>query len=114
MIDCVPWRVLLRSPPHFVCGLRNIVVFLGVMILKIYIYIYIYIFFDQVLAARRAVLGHLHDLGGKLDGTQPWEDGVLLQGCGAGCVPFMEGRQPLAEHDPAKRDTVMKVLEGRR
>ena len=69
---------------------------------------------DQVLAARRAVLGHLHDLGGKLDGTQPWEDGVLLQGCGAGCVPFMEGRQPLAEHDPAKRDTVMKVLEGRR
>lgn len=68
----------------------------------------------EVLAARRAVLGHLHDLGGKLDGTQPWEDGVLLQGCGAGCVPFMEGRQPLAEHDPAKRDTVMKVLEGRR
>lgn len=46
---------------------------------------------DEVLAARLAVLRYIQDSGeGKLKVGHPWEDGLLNQRCGVGCVPFME------------------------
>ena len=69
---------------------------------------------DEVLEARRAVLKYLHDLGDKLDESRPWEEGLLLRDCGATCVPFMEGSDPLANHSPSQSAAVMKVIEGPR
>eukprot|EP00040_Diaphanoeca_grandis_P026257 m.146879 g.146879 ORF g.146879 m.146879 type:complete len:364 (-) comp30505_c0_seq1:372-1463(-) len=64
---------------------------------------------DEVLDARLAVLKHIGQLGEKLDPAHNWEEGVLLQRCGQGCVPFMEGRNDIS-HSAA----VSKVLEGER
>ena len=44
-----------------------------------------------MLAARGAVLGHIDQSEG-LDKSHPLGEGVLKNGCGVGCVPFMEVR----------------------
>eukprot|EP01098_Paradermamoeba_levis_P004434 TRINITY_DN1902_c0_g1_i2.p1 TRINITY_DN1902_c0_g1~~TRINITY_DN1902_c0_g1_i2.p1 ORF type:complete len:348 (+),score=131.00 TRINITY_DN1902_c0_g1_i2:82-1044(+) len=74
-------------------------------------YLYFRNFHDpqEVNEARLAVLEHLHKLGDKLDPKFDWKDGVLLQRCGLGCVPFMEGKNEITAH-PA----VEKILNGPR
>ncbi len=43
------------------------------------------------------------------NGDHPLEKGVLREGCGLGCVPFMEGRNAIT-HDPC----MLAVLESER
>ena len=88
---------------------------------------------EDVTSARSRVLHHFEELGGKdegdaasatpdvkikvdnaapkqsriLDPTKPLEDGVLMKNCGFGCVPFMEGKNPVT-HSPE----LLKVFEG--
>jgi ectoine hydroxylase-related dioxygenase (phytanoyl-CoA dioxygenase family) len=59
---------------------------------------------DNVRAARAAVVGHLTAVGGVL---QAGSTSVLEEGCGLGCIPFMEGCNDVTHH-PA----VAAVLEG--
>ena len=54
---------------------------------------------DDVLAARRTVL-RAYDARG--DVVEPTSD-TLLPGCGAGCVPFTEGRNELTHSDAMLR-----------
>lgn len=59
---------------------------------------------DNVRAARAAVIKHLTAVGGVLkEGSST----VLEEGCGLGCIPFMEGYNDVTHH-PA----VSAVLEG--
>lgn len=60
---------------------------------------------DAVLAARATVLSHLASQGNVFDPAQP--PGVLLEACGLGCLPNLEGRNSVT-HAPA----VQGVLEG--
>ncbi|XP_059175690.1 uncharacterized protein LOC131955550 [Physella acuta] len=64
---------------------------------------------QEVLAAREAVLKYIDSLGGKLDSDHPFNDGVLKEGCGLGCLPVMEGRNEISH-----KDSVLRVLEGTR
>ena len=78
----------------------------------------------DVDAARMRVLEHLEELSSGvagdsetgantaahqviLDPSQPLQAGVLMQNCGFGCVPFMEGRNAVT-HSPE----LLKVFEG--
>ena len=46
---------------------------------------------EEVLQARLAVLKYVQESGdGKLDENHPWQEGVLDERCGRGCIPFME------------------------
>jgi len=58
----------------------------------------------NVLCAREAVIEHLSTKGGVFKEGAP---GVLLDACGLGCLPMMEGRNGVT-HDPR----VAGVLEG--
>ena len=59
---------------------------------------------DAVRAARAAVVAHLAAVGGVL---VKGSTSALEEGCGLGCLPFMEGRNDVTHH-PA----VAGVLEG--
>ncbi|XP_050409654.2 uncharacterized protein LOC126824466 [Patella vulgata] len=75
-----------------------------------YRYLYLRGFHDrgEVLKARLEVLKYLKSTSDDiLSSDQPLEVGVLKQGCGVGCVPFMEGKNVISHADP-----VRKVLEG--
>ncbi|CAH1798252.1 unnamed protein product [Owenia fusiformis] len=75
-------------------------------------YIYIKGLHDrqEVLDARLAVLDYIRNLGeGKLKEGTAWEQGVLDERCGFGCVPYMEGR-----NDVTHSEAVSKVIEGHR
>lgn len=61
----------------------------------------------DVRAARMHVLRSLEARGSMLDPAQPLSEGVLLERCGLGCVPFMEGRNDLT-HSPE----LLRVFEG--
>lgn len=60
-----------------------------------------------VLAARSAVLDGFAASGSILDPTRDPAEGVLLERCGLGCVPFLEGRNDVT-HSP----TLLRVLEA--
>ncbi|XP_064628941.1 1-deoxypentalenic acid 11-beta-hydroxylase-like [Lineus longissimus] len=65
---------------------------------------------DEVLRARLAVIKHIKDTGaGRLEDGTPWEDGVLAQRCGKGCIPFLEGVKEITHNE-----NVLKVIEGQR
>ena len=55
------------------------------------------------------MLEHFAAEPGVLDPTFPRAQGVLEQGCGVGCVPFLEGRNPVTHHQK-----LLRVLEGPR
>ena len=61
----------------------------------------------QVSAARLKVIDHLDRHGGVLDPSADSREGVLREGCGQGCVPFLEGRNEVT-HCPE----VIRVFEG--
>ena len=63
---------------------------------------------DAVLRARARVMAHLTSLGTVLAPGRE-EEGVLLERCEAGCVPFMEGKNELTHSAE-----VAGVLEGAR
>ena len=75
---------------------------------------------EAVDAARLRVLQHFVELGSSnnegadtptssiLDPVYAVEEGVLMKNCGLGCVPFMEGRNPVT-HSPE----LLKVIEGK-
>jgi hypothetical protein len=60
---------------------------------------------ESVLSARDTVVSHLAAQGNVFDPSQP--PGVLLEACGLGCLPNLEGRNGIT-HAP----TVQGVLEG--
>jgi hypothetical protein len=62
---------------------------------------------EQVAAARLKVLEHLDGQGGVLDPAADSREGVLVEGCGQGCIPFLEGRNAVT-HCPE----VLTVFEG--
>jgi hypothetical protein len=63
---------------------------------------------EDVLAAKALVL---EDFAGRaegvLDAARPIAEAVLKEGCAAGCVPFLEGRNPVTHHPK-----MLAVLEG--
>jgi len=71
---------------------------------------------DAVLAAREQVLEHLRSLGTVLDPAAPPSSGTLLSRCGMGCVPFMEGKNPITESAAVAGviagERLQRVLEG--
>ena len=62
---------------------------------------------EHVLRARASVLDFYGEKGGILDPARPLDEGVLLERCGMGCVPFTEGRNDLTHSDD-----VLRVLEA--
>eukprot|EP00730_Choanoeca_flexa_P011227 TRINITY_DN24089_c0_g1_i1.p1 TRINITY_DN24089_c0_g1~~TRINITY_DN24089_c0_g1_i1.p1 ORF type:complete len:342 (+),score=71.35 TRINITY_DN24089_c0_g1_i1:237-1262(+) len=64
---------------------------------------------QAVLDARDRVLEHFQAQTAVLDTVRhPLGDGVLNEGCGVGCVPFLEGKNEVT-HSPE----VLAVLEGK-
>ena len=61
----------------------------------------------KVLEAKRHVLEDFAARGGVLAADRPLSEAVLEEGCAAGCVPFVEGRNELT-HSPS----MLAVLEG--
>ena len=51
---------------------------------------------EEVLAARSAILTYIEKCGEKLSKEHSLEEGVLREGCGVGCVHFMEVRHGIS------------------
>ena len=64
---------------------------------------------DEVLAAKELVLHDFASRGDVLMPDKPIKEAVLKEGCAAGCVPFLEGRNGVTHSD-----AMLKVLEGER
>ncbi|GFO33479.1 hiv tat-specific factor 1 [Plakobranchus ocellatus] len=64
---------------------------------------------QEVLEARSAVLAFMEEYGDALSQAHPVEEGVLREGCGVGCVPFMEGHNTISH-----KDSILSVIEGHR
>jgi ectoine hydroxylase-related dioxygenase (phytanoyl-CoA dioxygenase family) len=62
-----------------------------------------------VLDAQAEVLRDLAARGSVLDASRPIKEAVLREGCAAGCVPFLEGR-----NGSTHSDAMVAVLEGER
>ncbi|KAK3757011.1 hypothetical protein RRG08_063203 [Elysia crispata] len=64
---------------------------------------------EEVLAARSAILTYIEKCGEKLSKEHSLEEGVLREGCGVGCVHFMEGHNEISHSN-----AVLSVMEGKR
>jgi len=60
---------------------------------------------ETVLKARSFLLEDMASQGGILDPGRDMTEGVLLERCGLGCVPFLEGRNKTTHH-PLVRDVL--------
>lgn len=64
---------------------------------------------QAVLNAKEEVLREFAHRGDILDATKPIKEAVLREGCAAGCVPFLEGR-----NSSTHSEAMVNVLEGER